>query len=69
MEDNGRMLKNRVVGKSDNDERLFEEKRTNLKYKKRNKVYIIHAADYKRKSDPNPHTNPVFDTSPRLGDA
>ena len=44
IEDDGRMVKNREMG---NDERLFEEKRTNLKYKKRNRVYTIHGGDYK----------------------
>ena len=44
-----------------NNERLFEEKRKkNLKCKKENMFYMIHGRDYKRKSDPNPHTNPVF---------
>ena len=57
------------MGKLGNDERLFEEKRTNLKYQKRNIVYTIHGGDYKRKSYPNPHTNPVFDASCRPGDA
>ena len=31
--------------------------------------YNIHGGDYERKSDPNPHTKPIFDTSLRLGDA
>ena len=66
MEDDERMVKNREIG---NDERFFEEKRTNLKYKKRNRVYTIHGGDYKRKSDPNPHTNPVFYANPRPSDA
>ena len=52
-----------------NNERLFEEKRTSLKYKKGNNVYTIHGGDYKIKSYPNPHTNPVFHASPRPGDA
>ena len=72
MEDDGRMVKNRekeVIKKLDNNERLLEEKRKNLKYEKRNWVYIIHGGDYKGKSYPNPHTNPIFDTSPRSGDA
>ena len=51
------------------NERFFEEKRTNIKYKKKNRVYTIHGEDYKRKSYPNPHTNPVFYASPRPGDA
>ena len=66
MEDDGRMVK---IGKSGTVERLFEEKIKNLKYKRRNRVYAIHGGDYKRKSDPNPHTNPVFGASPRPGDA
>ena len=41
----------------------------NLKYKRENRFYTIHGGDYKRKSDPNPHTNPVFDASSRPGDA
>ena len=52
MEDVGRMVK---MGKSGNqkistNEILFEEKRTNLKYKKINWVYTIHGWDYKIKS-------------------
>ena len=47
----------------DNHEILFEEKRTHIKYKKRNRVYTI-LGDYKRKSDPNHDTNPIFDASP-----
>ena len=66
---NGEKSRNQVIGKLGNDERLFEEKRTNLKYKKRNEIYTIHGGDYKRKSDSNPNTNPVFDASPRPGDA
>ena len=31
--------------------------------------YNIHGGNYKRKSDPNRHTNPIFDASLRLGDA
>ena len=31
-----------------NEERLDEEKRTNLEYKKGNRVYTIHGRDYKR---------------------
>ena len=65
MEDDGRMVK---IGKSGNDEIFFKEKRTSLKYEKRNRVYTINGGDYKRKSDPNPHTNPVFYASPRPGD-
>ena len=57
------------IGKSGNVERLFEEKITNLKYKRRNRVCTIHGGDYKIKSYPNPHRNPVFYASPRLGDA
>ena len=57
------------IGKLGNVERWFEEKIIDLKYKRRNRVYTIHGGDYKRKSDPNPHTNPVFDASPRPGDA
>ena len=37
-----------------NYERLFEEKRKHLKYKKRNEIYNIHERDYNIKSDPNP---------------
>ena len=40
-----------------NNERLFEEKR--------NRVYTIHGGDYKRKSNPDPHTNLIFDASSR----
>ena len=32
-----------------NNERFFEEKRKNVKYKKRNKVYNIYGGDYKRR--------------------
>ena len=51
-EDVGRMVK---MGKSGNqkistNEILFEEKRTNLKYKKINWAYTIHGWDYKIKS-------------------
>ena len=49
--------------KSSNDERLFKEKRTNLKYKKGNRFYTTHEGDYKGKSYPNPHTNLVFFSS------
>ena len=35
------------------DERSFEEKGTNLKYKNRNRIYTIHEGDDKRKSYPN----------------
>ena len=42
-------LGNQVIKKSSNDKRFFEEKRTNLKYKKQNRVYTIHWEDYKRK--------------------
>ena len=56
---------NHVIRKSGNDKRLFEEKRTNLKYKKRNTVYTIHGEDYKMKSNLNPHTKFVLDVSPR----
>ena len=42
------------------NERLFEEKKTNQKYKKINKVYNLYVRDYKRKSYPNTHTNPIF---------
>ena len=41
----------------------------NLKYKKGNRFYTIHGGDYKRKSYPNPHTNLIFDASPRSGNA
>ena len=51
------------------DESLFEEKRTNIKYKKGNRVYTIYGGDYKRKLDPNPYTNLVFYASPRLSNA
>ena len=37
--------------------------------KKGNSFYTIHGGDYKIKSDPNPHINPVFDASFRPGDA
>ena len=63
MEDDGRMVKksgNWVIKKSGKDERLFEENRTNLKYKKENKFYTIHGRDYKRKSCPNSNTNLIF---------
>ena len=43
-----------------NNEIFFEEKRENIKYKNRNRVYTIHGGDYKRKSNPNPHTNLVL---------
>ena len=71
MEDDGRMVKMRKLGNEEinNNERLFEEKRTNIKYKKRNRVYTMHGWDCKRKSDPNPHTNHVFYASPRPSDA
>ena len=48
------------INKSDDDKRLFEEKIKNLKYKNRNRVYIIHEGDYKRKSYPNIHTTPFL---------
>ena len=62
------------MGKSGNheigdNERLFEEKKTNLKYKKINRVYNLYVRDYKRKSYLNTHTDPIFYTSPRSGDA
>ena len=37
MKDDGRMMKNRVIGKLGNDERFFKEKRTDLKHKKGNR--------------------------------
>ena len=40
-----------------------------LKYKMGNRFYMINGEDYKRKSDPNPHTNIVFDASPKPVDA
>ena len=45
------------------------KEKKNLKCKKGNMFYTIHGGDYMRKSDPNPHTNPVFYASPRAGDA
>ena len=51
-----------------NNEKWFQEKKINLKYKKRNRVYTIHG-DYKRKLYPNPHTSPIFYVSLRAGDA
>ena len=42
-------MKNQVIMKLDKVERLFEENRTNIKYKKGNKFYTIHGGDYKRK--------------------
>ena len=58
---NGEKLGSRVIGKLGNDVRLFKEKRTNLKYKRGNRFCTIHGeGDYKRKSNPNPHTNFVF---------
>ena len=56
------------MGKSGIDERLFEEQRKNLKYKKGNRVYTIHREDYRRKSYPNPQINPGFYANPRRGD-
>ena len=69
MKDDGRLVKNRVLKKLDNDERLFKEKIKNIKYKKRNRFYTIHGGDYNRESDANPHPNPVFYASPRPCDA
>ena len=72
MEDDGIMVKNEknlVIKKSGEDERFFEENRTNLKYKKGNRAYTIHGGHYKRKSDPKNHIDPTFDASPRSGDA
>ena len=68
IEDDGRMVKkqgNGVIKELGKDERLFEEKRKTLKYKKGNRVYTVHGRDCKRKSYPNPHTNPIFNDSPR----
>ena len=49
IKDDERMMKmgNREIN---NNKRLFEEKRINLKYKKRNRVYTIHGGDYKKKN-------------------
>ena len=55
--------------KLNNDERFYEEKRKNLKYIKGNRFCIIYGGNYKIKSYPNPHTNPLFDANPRAGDA
>ena len=49
-----------MIGKLGNGERLFKEKRINLKYKKGNMFYTVHGGDYKRKSTPNPHINLIF---------
>ena len=40
-----------------------------LNYKKGNKVQTIHGGDFKKKSYPNPHTNPIFYASHGPGDA
>ena len=61
VEDDGRVVKNY--------ERLFKENRKNVKHKKGNRFYTIHEGDYNRKLDPNLHTNPFFDASPRPSDA
>ena len=39
---------------------FLKKREKNIKYKKENRVYTIHGGDHKRKSNPNPHTNPVF---------
>ena len=59
---------NRVIKKLGSDERLFNKREKNLKYKKGNRVDIIHRGDYKRKLDLNLHANPIFDVNPRPGD-
>ena len=48
------------MGKSGKDERLFEEKRKNLKHKKGNRIYTIYGGNYKRKSNPNLYINTIF---------
>ena len=59
MKDDGRMVKNRVARKLDNDERLFKEKRVNLKYKNLNRLYIIHEGII-RENQIQILTNPIF---------
>ena len=48
---------------------FLKRREKNIKYKNGNRFYTVHGGDYKRKSYPNPHTNPVFYANPRLGDA
>ena len=46
---------------------FFEEKRTNIKYKKRNKVLSMEGITGENIF--NPQKNPIFYASPRPGDA
>ena len=40
-----------------------------LLHRKRNMFYIICGVNQETKADQNPHTNPIFHLSPRLGDS
>ena len=68
MKDDGRMVKNRVARKLGNDERLFKEKRVNLKYKNLNRFYTIHEG-ITRENQIQILTNPIFYANHRQGDA
>ena len=49
--------------------RLFNKNRKNLKNKNEKRVYTTHRGDYKKKLDPNPHTNLTFYANPRPSEA
>ena len=60
--------RNWVIGKSSNDERLFEENRRNIKFKKGNRVYTIYGGGLKIRNRSKSLYKPSFYASPRSGD-
>ena len=62
IEDDGRVIKNGKIRSSRNREKMrdFMKKIERIENIKGNKSFT-NGEDYKRKSYPNPHTNPIFD--------